>query len=150
MIVSSARLLPGLCAAVLPTESWHLVQCRQCMFAIRPTSLRESADFASGEIGIASPGVVRKGGSACLIFSCNAALILRPVGNQFVVVCAAYILKRIFSKRRDLIWDLARQKGLQGVGLTQSRNQSPINVILSIRPKLVACRNSLGSVLIIV
>ncbi|KAI1449443.1 heterokaryon incompatibility protein-domain-containing protein [Annulohypoxylon stygium] len=63
----------------------------QCMFIIQPTPLKESADFASGEIGIAPPGVVRKGDLVCLLFGCTAPLILRPVGNRFVVVCAAYV-----------------------------------------------------------
>ncbi|KAI2473329.1 heterokaryon incompatibility protein-domain-containing protein [Annulohypoxylon bovei var. microspora] len=63
----------------------------QCMFAIRQTPLRDSTHFADGAIGIAPPGVVRKGDLICLLFGCNAPLILRPVGKRYVVVCAAYV-----------------------------------------------------------
>ena len=62
-----------------------------CMFALQQTPLKESTKFADGAIGIAPSGVVRKGDLICLLLGCSTPLILRPTGNRYLVVCAAYI-----------------------------------------------------------
>ncbi|KAK2767532.1 hypothetical protein FQN54_003689 [Arachnomyces sp. PD_36] len=63
----------------------------QCMFAIQPNPLMESTRLADGIIGIAPAGVVRSGDVLCLLLGCSAPLILRPFGNRYLVVCAAYV-----------------------------------------------------------
>ncbi|KAG4420674.1 hypothetical protein IFR04_006162 [Cadophora malorum] len=63
----------------------------KCMLAVKQTPLMESTRFSQGIVGIAPPGIVQKDDLVCLLLGCSAPIILRPVANRYVVVCAAYI-----------------------------------------------------------
>ncbi|RFU27850.1 hypothetical protein B7463_g8502, partial [Scytalidium lignicola] len=63
----------------------------QCIFAMQASSLSNSANFADSMIGIAPPGVLQNGDSVCILLGCSAPLILRPVENRYLLVCAAYV-----------------------------------------------------------
>ncbi|KAF5551672.1 integral membrane protein [Fusarium mexicanum] len=59
------------------------------IFLVEPTNLGKTQ--LSYEIGIGEAAAVQKSDLVCLLEGCGTPLILRPMGSQHVVVCAAYV-----------------------------------------------------------
>ncbi|KAF5646236.1 heterokaryon incompatibility protein [Fusarium sp. NRRL 52700] len=59
------------------------------IFLVKPTNVGKVQ--LSYEIGIGEAAVVQESDLVCLLEGCGTPLILRPMGSQHVVVCAAYV-----------------------------------------------------------
>jgi hypothetical protein len=66
-----------------------LALANRSIFVVKPTNLGKIQ--LNYEIGIGEAAVVQESDLVCLLEGCGTPLILRPMGSQHVVVCAAYV-----------------------------------------------------------
>ncbi|KAF5658872.1 heterokaryon incompatibility protein [Fusarium circinatum] len=62
---------------------------KRSIFLVKPTNVGKTQ--LSYEIGIGEAATVQESDLVCLLEGCGTPLILRPMGSQHVVVCAAYV-----------------------------------------------------------